>query len=84
MKIKLIVNLDIPDKYSTASDQELRILLYEEFMRTVHQSHLETVMELATVDQGGEYVSDMLKQTRQHHLEWAKITDMPDWTVERL
>jgi hypothetical protein len=84
MRVNLTINLTLPEGYTTLTDQELRTILYEEFIRTVHQAHLESALDLAFQDQGGEHVSAMLKEARKHHLEWAKITDVPDWTVERL
>ena len=84
MKIKLTIDLDLPEKYQECTDPELRMLLHEEFMRAVHQYHMEAVLDLSVVDQGGEHVSAMLKEARNHHLEWAKISDVPDWWVERM
>lgn len=86
MKVRLTIDLELPETYRSFTDPELRMTLYEEFMRTVHQAHLESALEIE-MDSGNHEagsVFSMLQEARKYHLEWAKITDVPDWNVERL
>jgi hypothetical protein len=88
MKVKFEATFEVPESFVDMTDPELRMAFYEEFLRTAHQAHLEHALELESVKGNHQNTNGnilrVLDFAKRHSLAWAKITDVPEWTLERL
>ena len=84
MKVRITLNLELPEECREFSDPELRQVLYESVVRLPHLEHLNCALELASVVTGNDREDAILTAAREEHLKWAGITDVPEWSMERL
>lgn len=86
MKVRLTIDLNIPDSFASFTNAELRMAFWEEYIRRVHQAHLEDVMLYVNVmqDAPDEHAVAVITAAKEDALVWAKITDVPEWTMERV
>ena len=90
MKVRLTIDFDLPASFTELSDSELRMLFYEEVIRKVHQAHLEDVLEMEAAKAGVIGTDEekqrhlaILEAAKQDYLVWTKITDVPEWWINR-
>lgn len=85
MKVRLTVDLDLPDQYAAWTAAEMRQMLFDSYVNYVHIGHLEDALD--HYDSGGLYTVDEKQSGRQmyeHHREAAKFTKPVTWNYEKL
>jgi hypothetical protein len=96
MKVKATFVLDLPESFAGLTDVQLRNAIQEEFLGMAHRAHKEQVLELADVmrqngvsgdeplvDQTKAHPYSTLAAAKEYSLMWMKVTDVPDWWIER-
>lgn len=71
MKVKVEVELEIPDDYANAHEYEIMDLVWSNFYHYSHCSHLNDVTKwMARIEQ-----TDTTKAIIARHKNWAKILE---------
>ncbi len=79
MKIKLTIELDLPDTMSDWNDSELRQVVFDEYVNFSTISHLSESIDWKT--RGDSSLNEMIAQ--KHH-DWSKICNSAVWEIDRV
>jgi len=87
MKVEFKAIFNLPESFAACTQDELRIAFYDEVVRVLHKAHVEHVLDYKAVQREvGEFADGhaTLKAAEEQALMWARITDLPEWTVTPL
>jgi hypothetical protein len=85
MKIKLTIELDLPDECSSFSDGELSQLLFDEYVNYATCAHLEDATHWCCEARVGTEDENLQKKIiYEHHKIWGNICDAVTWKYERV
>ena len=80
MKVKLEIELELPDKYQDWSNEEINQLLFDEYVNYVTCAHLEDAsswcMKVTDEDEGAKIILE-------EHRMWGKICKAAKWCFQR-
>lgn len=85
MKIRLTIDLDIPDECRDWSDAALRQGIFDDYVNYNTIAHATAAVDWckkAKVGTPEERPTEKL--IFEHHKLWTEITTQPKWTLERL
>lgn len=82
MKLRLVIDMELPDEISDYSDAELRQLVFDAYINYNTCSHLADSVEwLARSQQAPDDI--VASQIYKHHTTWGKISGNVKWSIER-
>lgn len=79
MKIRLTIELDLPDGYSKWPDAELRQLVFDSYVNYNTVAHMEDA--IARFGKTDDAVSRM---AYNHHKEWSAISGSAVFAIEKI
>ena len=79
MIVKLEIQLNLPDIYSKFSEEELKQLIFDEYINYNNVSHLKDALYFLT--EIPEHSKELRKYIVDSHNEWAKICDNAIWNI---
>jgi len=84
MKVKLTIELDLPEECAAYSADELRQLLFDVYVNYVRRAHLlDAVYYMDKGQVGSPDETPVLATLGSHHRLWAKICKSAVWDVSR-
>jgi hypothetical protein len=85
MKIKLTIELELPDDCNDWADAELQQLLFDEYVNHATCAHLEAATKwCAKAKVGSENEDPGGKQIFEMHKNWGEICGKAQWDFERM
>tara|TARA_Y100000310_G_C20622404_1_gene784087 strand:+ start:302 stop:565 length:264 start_codon:yes stop_codon:yes gene_type:complete len=83
MKVKLNIEIELPDEFSDYSHAEMQQLLFDEYVNTVACSHLRDAVEWCGEARVGTADEDSNKKIiYEHHQAWGKICTQATFDFE--
>lgn len=80
MKIKLVIDLELPDKYADMSGEHLRQILFDSYVNFATCHHLEEALHYgAEAHIGSDNEDTDLKIIAEDHAEWGDICRNAEW-----
>lgn len=80
MKVVLSIELDLPVECEKMSKEELRMILYEDYVHYVTLSHSVDAMNWCSRGKiGSDSEDNTAKIIYKHHNTWMDITDNVKW-----
>ena len=80
MKVRLTIDLDIPDECGEWGDDFIYQYLFDVYVNYVTISHCRDAVQWC----GKANESPTAERIYKQHQLWGKITSQPEWTMERL
>ena len=86
MTLNLSINMEVPDDWAKATDAELRLLVYEEYIRSVLHYHQEAQMDAMMRQRNAvdAHEAIMCDACVEHHKQWAGIANDVAWEMKRV
>lgn len=85
MKIRLTVELDIPDDARDYSEAELQQLIFDTYIHYVVQRHARDAVKWCAMAKVGSDNEDPTgKALFEHHHLWTEASRAREWSIERL
>lgn len=82
MKLRLVIDMELPDEISDYSDAELRQLVFDAYINYNTCSHLADSVEwLARSQQSPDNAA--APRIYKHHDTWGDISRNVKWSIER-
>ena len=83
MKVRLTVELDLPDDFEKYTDRELLELIDGEYFNYITCSHTEDALKWCAKGKIGTENEDPLdKRIFENHAMWSEICKRSKWTIE--
>lgn len=83
MKLRLTIDIELPDNCAEWSDAELRQVVFDAYINYNTCSHLQDAMKWL-VESGKREDATTAKIIQKHHNDWADISSAAVWSMERL
>ena len=82
MQVELNIALELPDEFASLTPEELRQVLYDEYVSAIAGHHAAEAVEWCARGRVGSGNEDpAARQVYENHSRWHKITSRPNWTL---
>jgi hypothetical protein len=82
MQVELNITLELPDEFAGLTPEELRQVLYDEYVSAIAGHHAAEAVEWCARGRVGSGNEDpAARLVYENHSRWHKITSRPNWTL---
>ena len=80
MKVRLTIDLELPDELSGFSKPELDQLLFDAYINYITCAHYEDALN--RIERG--HINDTAESIVDYHKQWGRTSKPVNWSYERL